>query len=55
MTVALPAPCLLPDWYDRATPEDQAALEANCNAVNGERTRGYAAAWACLVEWVRGE
>lgn len=27
-------PCKLPEWYDKATPEDKAALELNCKAVD---------------------
>ncbi len=44
--------CLLPVWYDRATPEDQAALEANCTAVNSEIGRGERAKRECLVKWI---
>lgn len=48
-------PCLLPTWYDRARPEDQAALETNCAAVNAESARRGWAAWRCLVEWIELE
>jgi hypothetical protein len=46
-----PGPCLLPAWYDRATPEDQAALDLNCAIVNGLRTRELQRKWSALVEW----
>jgi len=52
MTLApLPA-CRLPDWYDKATPEDQAALELNCLAVIAESQRNERTLRACLVGWI---
>lgn len=47
----LPA-CRLPDWYDKATPEDQAALELNCLAVIAESQRNERTLRACLVGWI---
>jgi hypothetical protein len=47
------ARCLLPDWYDRASPEDQAALELNCDLVNGERMQQVLRKHGALVEWIK--
>lgn len=47
------APCLLPDWYDRASPDDQAALELNCAVVNGGRMQELLRKHGSLVEWIK--
>lgn len=47
------APCLLPDWYDRASPDDQAALELNCDLVNGERAQQWKQKHGALVDWIK--
>ncbi len=46
-------PCLLPDWYDRASPDDQAALELNCDMVNGARDQQWRLKHGALVEWIK--
>lgn len=48
-------PCLLPDWYDRATPEDQAALDLNCDIVNAARAHELERKHRELVEFIQRE
>jgi hypothetical protein len=47
----LKQPCTLPEWWDRATPEDKAALELNCKNVDVAMIRERDAMLADCRAW----
>lgn len=44
--------CRLPDWFDKATLDDQVALVVNCTVVNAASAREAAAKQACLTDYL---
>lgn len=44
--------CRLPDWFDRASLADQAALILNCAVVNGAAALEAERKRACLADWI---
>lgn len=45
--------CTLPAWYNKATPDDQAALELNCAVVNADDAIQCAIRQACLAKFIK--
>ena len=51
----VPSPCLLPDWYSRASPDGQAGVDLNCEIVNGFRSRELERKHSALVDWINSD
>lgn len=46
--------CLLPEWFDKSSEEDQAAIEGNCWVVNAWDARECARKHKHLVDHING-